>query len=193
MIGNNFRTFTKVVGVTYKNERGASIQSILPNLKHGENLFFIRDYHNAYDENAIKVYCKLGHIGHLSKEIAAEIAPFLSENDDYDLEGRVVEITGGDDKSIGCNIEIWVENKNVYSFEDIDSNAIKPQKNSKQDTNNNTELISQSIVYVVIAIFVGIVCLGLLGKIWWLFYIIGGAAFVFAAYMINLIFKIIKK
>lgn len=193
MINNNFRTFTKVVGATYKNEQGVSIQSILPNLKHGENLFFIRDYHNAYDENAIKVYCKLGHIGHLSKEIAAEIAPFLSENDDYDLEGRVVEITGGDDKSIGCNIEIWVENKNVYSFEDIDSNAIKPQKNSKQDTNNNTELISQSIVYVVIAIFVGIVCLGLLGKIWWLFYIIGGATFVFAAYMINLIFKIIKK
>lgn len=193
MINNDFHTVTKVVGVTYENENGISIQSILPNLKHGENLFFIRDYHNQYDENAIKVYCKSGHIGHLSKELAAEIAPFLSENDDYDLEGRVVEITGGDGKSIGCNIEIWVEDKSVSSFEDISSNSSAPREIPTQYTGTDTELIAQSIVFVIVAIFVGIFCFGLLGKIWWLFYVIGGGAFVFAAYMINLLIKISKK
>ncbi|MBR3591629.1 MAG: HIRAN domain-containing protein [Clostridia bacterium] len=193
MINNDFHTITKVVGVTYENESGVAIQSILPNLKHGENLFFIRDYHNQYDENAIKVYSKSGHIGHLSKELAAEIAPFLSEYDDYDLEGRVIEITGGDGKSSGCNIEIWVENKNISSFEDINSNSTAPREIPTQNTETNTELIAQSIVFVIVAIFVGILCFGLLGKIWWFFYVFGVGAFAFATYMLNLIIKISKK
>ncbi len=193
MINNDFHTMTKVVGVTYENESGIAIQSILPNLKHGENLFFIRDYHNQYDENAIKVYCKSGHIGHLSKELAAKITPFLSENDDYDLEGRIVEITGGDGKSFGCNIEIWIENKNISSFEDISSNSTEPQEIPTPNTESNTELIAQSTVYVIIAILLGVFCFGLLGKIWWLFYVVGIGAFAFAAYMLNLIIKILKK
>lgn len=189
MINNNFHTMTKIVGVTYKNEDAVEIQSILQSLKPGENLFFIRDYHNKYDENAIKVYCKSGHIGHLNKELAANISPFLSENDDYDLEGRVVEITGGNGKSIGCNIEIWVEL--ISSFEDINSQSETPIQEETESEISTFELILKSIGIAISALFIGMICWSVLSKIWWFFYIVAVAAFSLAIYMLYLVIKLI--
>ncbi len=189
MINNDFYTMTKIVGVTYKNENGVEIQSILPNLKSGDGLFFIRDYYNQYDENAIKVYCKSGHIGYLNKELAAKITPFLSENDDYDLDGRVVEITGDDSKSIGCNIKIWV--KNISSLEDITSQSKTPIQKETEPTISTFELILQFIGIVIGALFSGIICWSVLAKIWCFFYIIAIGAFGLAIYMLYLVIKLI--
>ncbi|MBE6733382.1 MAG: hypothetical protein E7561_05230 [Ruminococcaceae bacterium] len=121
MINKDFTTITKVVGVTKFNENNYPIQMILQNLCHGDKLVFIRDYSNPYDENAIKVYAwcekQLTHIGYISKELTANLSPFLDDNSDLDLDGIVKEITGGyDGKSYGCNIEIWINNPNEPDY-----------------------------------------------------------------------------
>lgn len=123
MIDKNFNTYTKIVGVTQENDKGANIQDILPLLSKNGRLIFIRDYSNEYDENAIKVYYhaknELIHIGHLNRELSANISLFLDENPAYDIDGIVDEITGGNGKSYGCNIRIWIQNPDEPSYDEI--------------------------------------------------------------------------
>lgn len=124
MIDKDFMTDTKIVGVSQFNDEGIPIQMILPDLKPGGRLFFIRDYGNQYDNNAIKAFSWNGkdscHIGYISKELAAEIAPFLDKNMSHDLEGVIHEITGGTDgKNYGCNVRIWIQDPNEPSYEEI--------------------------------------------------------------------------
>lgn len=106
-IAANFETCTKVVGVTKKNENEKPIQEILPYLDSESDLHFGRDWGNNYDPNAILVYADGEHIGYLKKELAAEISPFWDSHIEYELDGKILEITGGDEKIYGCNIEIW--------------------------------------------------------------------------------------
>lgn len=213
MVDKNFDTYTKVVGVTNTNDKGTNIQDILPLLSEGGRLILIRDFGNPYDENAIKVYYHTKkesiHIGYLTRELAANLSEFLDENPTFDIDGIVDEITGGNGKTYGCNIQIWIQDpdepsydeikafqetlKHPTEYEDISSHSPIVNEPHKQDSNSNFELIADSIVYVLVAIFVGVLCFGLLGKIWWLFYIIGVGAFAFAAYMLSLIIKISKK
>ena len=118
---------------------------ILPELKTGERLIFIRDYGNKYDENAIKVFSRNGdHIGYIQKDLAADIAPFLDENIQYDLEGIVSQVTGGydDNKNYGCNIHIWLSHS-----ESDDINNIISDKKSK-----NTGAIYLTLIVYGIAI-----------------------------------------
>ena len=120
----NVSLYTKVVGVTFDN-----IQSILPQLKSGMPLLFIREPQNAYDKNAIAVYCNGYKIGHLSAELAADLAPLIDNGNK--LIGKIEEITGGGSKNYGCNISIVILNnyssnykatKEIYNF-CIDENA----------------------------------------------------------------------
>lgn len=193
MIDNDFRIDTKIVGVTFENEDGVPIQSILPKLKNGDGLFFIRDYSNNYDKNAIKVYCKEGHIGHINKDLAAEIIPFLSDNENFELEGAIIEITGGNDKTYGCNIRIWVQDKSELFFEDISSSSESETLISVPTESNvsDTEIILKSLGVIIAAIFAGIICWCILAKLLWFFYVIALGAFGFATYMIYMIIRIL--
>jgi len=108
-----FTTYTKIVGVTGRNENGDEIQEIL-NIMASEwessmaILHFFREPNNEYDCNAIAVYAACvddcPHIGYLSRELAAELAPKIDAG--CRLTGRISEITGGAEKKRGCNIRV---------------------------------------------------------------------------------------
>lgn len=125
MINKEFFTSTKIAGVEQNNDEGLNIQELLPRLSKNDRLFFIRDYGNIYDKNAIKVYCynkeKSTHIGYINKQLAAEISPFLDANPFCELEGCINEITGGGDLSYGCNIRIWIEDTDAPEFGEFSS------------------------------------------------------------------------
>lgn len=148
MIDKDFFTYTKVSGVTYKNDKDLDIQSILPLLKEEGRIYCIRDYSNEYDSNAIKVYYftqrESIHIGYIKKELAAEIAPFLDEHPECDLDGAVEEVTGGNGNSYGCNIRIWITDPSELSYEEIKAfqeslkqeNKINSQQEKVKSSNN---------------------------------------------------------
>ena len=158
MITKDFMTDTKIVGVSQFNDKGVPIQIILSNLKSGQRLAFLRDYGNKYDNNAIKAFSwdghELIHIGYISKELAAEIAPFLDKNTSCDLEGVIHEITGGvDDKVYGCNIRIWIQSPNEPTYEDIKSFQKEYHKqNHHQTANQHSKNKSHNLKHISIAL-----------------------------------------
>lgn len=93
--------YTKVVGVTFDG-----IQSILPRLHAGMPLRLIREPDNRYDRNAVAVWCNGKKIGHLSRELAADIAPLMDKG--IDVGGTIEQITGGGGKNYGCNIQVTI-------------------------------------------------------------------------------------
>ncbi len=123
MIDKNFDTYTKIVGVTKENDKGTNIQDILPLLSEDGRLILIRDFGNLYDENAIKVYYHTKkesiHIGYLNRELAANLSVFLDENPTFDIDGIVDEITGGEGKTYGCNIRIWIQDPDEPNYDEI--------------------------------------------------------------------------
>ena len=112
--------FTKVVGVSHKNDDGTSRQKLIRRLKEGEQLDVLRDPDNKYDRNAIVVCAKFGilrrrkQLGFLSAELAEEYAPLLDAGGRIDAE--VSSVTGGGGwlwwkKLYGLNIRVT-----VYAF-----------------------------------------------------------------------------
>ena len=97
---------TKLVGVTHLNNKGFEIQDILPELHAGDQLAFILDFGNAYDDNAIAVYCGSSHIGYLNRKFAAKIADHIDWGDR--ITGSITEITGGGELYYGCNITLTI-------------------------------------------------------------------------------------
>ncbi len=166
MITKDFMTDTKIVGVSQFNDKGIPIQMILSNLKSGERLTFLRDYGNKHDNNAIKVFSwdghELTHIGYISRELAAEIAPFLDKNMSCSLEGIIHEITGGaDDKNYGCNIRIWIQSPDepTYEYDKFFQEEYRKQnqrqganqysKNKPNSKNNITTILLWSLIIVL--------------------------------------------
>lgn len=92
---------TKVAGVTFNG-----IQNVLPTLHSGMTISFIREPNNRYDKNAVAVICKGNNIGHLSAELASDIAPIMDNG--IPVTGKILNISGGGRLSYGCNIEVTV-------------------------------------------------------------------------------------
>jgi len=81
---------SNVVGVTFSNDNGVSRQKILQRLKKYEcdsvRLIALREPHNQFDSNAIRIDTKVVYdryisntvtIGYLNKTLAEEIAPLI--------------------------------------------------------------------------------------------------------------------
>ena len=115
ILTSDFTTFTKVVGVTKTNEKGAYIQVLLQQIPSNATLTFKPEPNNPYDPNAIRVYANNNHIGYLNKELAGNITYFLKNNPEFVLVGTIEEITGSGDKNKGCNIRIMFKTKNEAS------------------------------------------------------------------------------
>ena len=98
-------TPTKIAGVTFPNDKGVNIQTILPTLTEESDLILSRDKNNPYDENAIKVIADYTHIGYIKAELAAELAPIMDSGKTVHVE--LLEVTGGGDKKYGCNIRVY--------------------------------------------------------------------------------------
>ncbi len=115
--------FTKVVGVTKRNDEGDRIQDILDDISNyayeGMPVQLEHERDNPYDENAIKVICDDVHIGYIRREIAKDI---VKEVDRGELSAEFMDITGGDDKVYGCNLRI------IRKWAPAHVSTSKPQK-----------------------------------------------------------------
>lgn len=69
---------SRVAGTSFKTKDGHSRQAVLKHLKPMDILLLSREPNNKYDDNAVLVLtAEAKDIGHLPREIAAEIAPEL--------------------------------------------------------------------------------------------------------------------
>lgn len=104
--------YTKVVGVSFRNDDGSERQRIIRDLDRkdmlnpGQELYLQREPTNPYDYNCIKVLGPDGRqIGNLSREIAAQLSPEMARGKRYTA--TVNAVTGGGvDMSYGVNIII---------------------------------------------------------------------------------------
>lgn len=94
---------TKVVGVTFDNEDGTNRQDLLKTLHGGEQITI--EPYQYKQEPAAYVKHNGRVLGNLSAELAAELD---RKYRDAKVTAVVTEITGGDDLTYGCNIEIKV-------------------------------------------------------------------------------------
>ncbi len=123
-------TYSKIAGVTMKNDHNQDIQRLLPTLKSNDKLTFIREPNNSYDKNAIKLYVNNIHIGYVKGELAKTVAPIIDNGGS--VYGYVTKITGGNDgKDYGCNYKIT-------AFERASSNNVI--------TNDSKSIISDNIM-----------------------------------------------
>ena len=173
MIDGTFRTFTKIKGVTKKNEDGEDIQEILSTIDpECDFIYFLHDSFGQYGPE-VSVYCKDSHIGYLSKELAEQICDFLDTHIEYELDGELSEITGGDDLSYGCNIEIYFKRKTddeirralqrQYIEQQIVKNrSAKHTSPQKRNTKGQKAfMIIMAIFFFILAFFTGVMSIAL--------------------------------
>lgn len=112
------KMYSKVRGVTF-------YQIQFDTIRINDELVWQRDPGNQYDRNAISLWHNENQVGHIAKEIAAELAPLLDAND-VNLKVVVSAITGGlDGKTNGINIELTVD----YKMNSLASNLITSEAN----------------------------------------------------------------
>jgi len=135
---------TKIVGVTRKNSDGTKRQDLLEMLKrHREKeLVLMPEPDNPASDHAIAVYDRTGdQLGYLKDDLAEELFDELQEIGTAYAE--VLEVTGGDGKSYGCNIEI------PYDDEEGLTHLILPENYGKSDS--ATGMFMLLVIFVVIA------------------------------------------
>ena len=101
---------TKAVGVTYANDDGTSRQQLLRQIAKNPqnvNVSLKREPRNRFDSNAVAIQANGHVIGHLSRELAADIAPIIDAGGD--AFATAIALTGGE--TLGMNISIQVEQK----------------------------------------------------------------------------------
>ncbi len=96
---------SKVVGVTFNNDDGTSRQNIIKSCKVGDDIILKPVPTKEYPD-AIGVFNNCGQqLGHLKAELAAEIKNKYGYNP---MSVSISNITGGGDKSYGCNLHIII-------------------------------------------------------------------------------------
>src|SRR5450432_644542 len=100
--------YTKIAGVSHKNDDGSSRQAIIKRCTVGEELKLVRDPTNQFDRNAIKIFRKNAQqLGFIPAHVAA--SGLANEIDSGEFVSCVISnITGGGSgRSYGVNI--WIE------------------------------------------------------------------------------------
>ena len=100
------KIFSKVAGVTYGDR-----QAMLTYVSKGLQLRAVREPGNPYDFNAIKILNGYQHLGYISKDLAATIAPLLDSGKN-DIEVIAQEVTGQEKGIYGLNIKIILKDAN---------------------------------------------------------------------------------
>lgn len=96
---------SKVVGVTFGNDDGTSRQEIIKSCNPGDDLI-LKPVPTTEYPDAIGVFTKSGkQLGHINAELAAELKSDYPNNP---MSVTVNNITGGGDKTYGCNIHIII-------------------------------------------------------------------------------------
>lgn len=100
--------FTKVVGVTHRNDDGTKRQKIIKRCRRREPVQLIHDVQNQYDPNAIMV-CRVAgkQLGFLNAELAETVVQSAAKEQRYSA--FVAAVTGGGwGQSYGMNLLILV-------------------------------------------------------------------------------------
>jgi len=94
----------KVAGVTFEGR-----QELISLLTGNEAVKIVAEPKNKFDQNALAVHVSRGgeilHIGYIPRDLAAQFAPLLQEED---VIGRIFKITGGFDKWDGSRASYGV-------------------------------------------------------------------------------------
>jgi hypothetical protein len=97
---------TKLVGVTHKNEDGTSRQELLKDMREGERIVLAYEENNPKSDHAVAAYNSIGQkLGYLNDDLAIDLAEQIKELG-VAINAEVLNITGGDGRKFGCNIEI---------------------------------------------------------------------------------------
>lgn len=97
---------TKIVGVTH-DDRQANVAA----LQAGQKLWWMHEYDNPFDPNAIKIFADQmmkKPLGYLSRELAKDIVTQKTKFG-YEYEMCVAQVTGGFGKTNGVNIIIRIK------------------------------------------------------------------------------------
>ncbi|MHC1739710.1 MAG: HIRAN domain-containing protein [Anaerolineaceae bacterium] len=107
--------FSKVAGVSFRNEDGTPRQQIIRNFaREGSELVLIREPINKYDKNAIGVWLpvqtifstKQYQLGYLESRAAEELAPIIDKGGK--VTAKITSLSGEDQNKIGVNIFISI-------------------------------------------------------------------------------------
>ena len=94
---------TKVTGVSFENEDGSSRQDILSTMSGGERLTIEKYTFKGKPAAYVKYNGKT--IGNLAADLAQDIE---RQHPNATITARALDITGGGERTIGCNIEIEI-------------------------------------------------------------------------------------
>lgn len=94
---------TKVAGVSFDNEDGSSRQDILSTMSGGERLTIEKYTFKGKPAAYVKYNGKT--IGNLAADLAQDIE---RQHPNATITARALDITGGGERTIGCNIEIEI-------------------------------------------------------------------------------------
>ena len=108
------RFYTKITGVTKKNEDGRRRQEIISeDLYEGMDLFLEREPDNPHDPNAIGVFTSAygEQVGYIASDLASRLAP-LMDNGQL-IMAEITDLTGGEaeNKTLGVNLLISIHTK----------------------------------------------------------------------------------
>jgi restriction system protein len=154
--------YSKVAGVSHKNEDGRSRQSIIKRLEGFETLAFKPEPNNRFDPNAVAIWVDLiddpwgdyeYQIGYLNSELAAEFTERTKTG--HRFEGSITEVTGGeeDQPTRGVNIEITLFEPGETKPPAPSIPSIPPAISTQQHqpviykNKKKEKRISQSVVY----------------------------------------------
>ena len=115
--GSSF--FTKIAGVTYRNNDGKSRQRLIAQCRVGEELVLEREPDNPVDPNAIKLVRVTGEqLGYVPAHVAASgLAKDLDRG--ARPKCRIANLTGGDGLWRGVNIEIGAWPNVSHPYEEV--------------------------------------------------------------------------
>jgi hypothetical protein len=106
--------FTKVAGVSHRNNDGTSRQAIIARCQVGERLLLEHDPDNPYDVNAIRVLRQSGEqLGYLSRELAGEVVSRARKGIRY--VAFIKDLTGGesDKPTRGVNLLVFLDTEDA--------------------------------------------------------------------------------
>lgn len=94
---------SRVVGNTF----APNGQELLSKLKTGDQILWEREPGNKFDKNAIQLFnSSKNKIGYIPKDLAKDLAEMIDNGKIKAMEIKVNQITGSEEKNLGCNVII---------------------------------------------------------------------------------------
>jgi hypothetical protein len=143
----NIKIFTKVVGVTFSNNKGIDRQSILRGMRHMSDVKLQPEPYNPYDKNAVGVYYKGQNVGYVAKDIAPLLLPYIKNYSQDVIAVKTESPTGaiGLDLAITFQHYIQADPSSPFTFEEMMSMEKERYLNSVNQTYENNYRENNSV------------------------------------------------